>query len=423
MTGDKTFSISTSDRVWIEENFKWLIEIFGYPNQYQPLYSWDEKHFPESYNATDFLPHRFVEECARLFELDIENTLDPYPAFLSSSASTVLKRSVVFENNEFRMYLPSDLYGNRDLMVRELVLSLVEIKMREGELEFDMGGDDNHLFMYAAAIFLGAGFLLVDGFDGRSYEQPVIRWDGRQQLPARVYAFMLAFYCRISGCSQDVFLSSVNEQMRKVLIRAFAHLDEHPSNVFVQAEIDAHRLFSEADEFFENNLLEEAEQALQKVLFVTSDDHMKADVYNNMGYCHLRMGNLPKSITCFRKALSFGSEFGYANDNLGYALILSGELEKGKIYLDKAVQTRNNDLAYSYRNYALYYFRLNDFVRAEEMFNKAFAADVPVDLLEYHYSQFLIARGERDHAVQILRRAAGKNEPEVLNMLEELATK
>ena len=119
-----------------------------------------------------------------------------------------------------------------------------------------------------------------------------------------------------------------------------------------------------------------------------------------MGYNLLRVGEYEKSIPNFQNALQIESNYGYAYDNLGYALIQLGRLEEAKQQLDHARSTENNELAYSARNLALYY-----------------------QALEFHYAKFLICKGETHMGIEYLEKAVEIGEPEAIALKNELKDK
>jgi Tfp pilus assembly protein PilF len=138
-----------------------------------------------------------------------------------------------------------------------------------------------------------------------------------------------------------------------------------------------------------------------------------------MGYYYLRMKDYQQGMSNFRKALALGPEYGYANDNLGYALIMTGQLEEGRSYLERAMQTANNDAAYTFRNFALYHQRKKEFDLAEKFFQRAFDQQTPVDLLEYHYGEFLLEQGDAEKAKVFFQKSASKNEEEGISRLRQ----
>jgi tetratricopeptide (TPR) repeat protein len=148
---------------------------------------------------------------------------------------------------------------------------------------------------------------------------------------------------------------------------------------------------------------------------------MKADVYNNLGYYNIRLKNYEESVSYFKSSIKIIPDYGYANDNLGYALIQLGKLEEGKEFLEKALKTENNDIAYNYRNYALYYQAKGELNKTEYYFKKSFEFITdPVDLLEYHYADFLIKNGDTEKGLEFLKKAVDKGEPEAIEKLNKI---
>ncbi len=96
-------------------------------------------------------------------------------------------------------------------------------------------------------------------------------------------------------------------------------------------------------------------------------------------------------------------------------------MEEGKRFLDKALETESNDIAYTYRNYALYYQAKGDTNKAEDYFKKSFdSIKDSVDLLEYHYADFLINNDETNKGMEFLKKAVEKGEPEAIEKMNEI---
>jgi tetratricopeptide (TPR) repeat protein len=133
------------------------------------------------------------------------------------------------------------------------------------------------------------------------------------------------------------------------------------------------------------------------------------------------MQEYQKSILQFQKALEIRPGYGYANDNLGFAFIMSGDLDSGKFYLNTALKTENNDAGYSYRNFALYHQKRQEYEQAEEYFQKAFNNIlIPIDFLEYFYAQFLFEVGKKEDGMSFLKIAIEKGEPEAIKLMNSL---
>jgi tetratricopeptide (TPR) repeat protein len=248
-----------------------------------------------------------------------------------------------------------------------------------------------------------------------------IKWNYVSEMPQPVMAFSLATYANLTGDDDPSWKNEFKGDFKKMVEDAIAYLKANPNDLYDEMEVKANDLFNEANTHFDNNDMEHAISTLQKILFLTSDDMMKADVYNNMGYYYMRKKEYQQGISNFRKALAIAPEYGFANDNLGYALIMTGELEEGVSYLDKAMQTANNDIAYTFRNFALYHQCKKEYDLAEEFFQKSFEQHTPVDLLEYHYGEFLLEQGDIENAKQFFRKSAEKKEQEGISKLSQLS--
>jgi tetratricopeptide (TPR) repeat protein len=278
------------------------------------------------------------------------------------------------------------------------------------------------LFIYLAGIYYGFGVILAQNLlhAGRSDDGVwEIKWNYVSEMPQPVMAFSLATYANLTGDDDPLWKNEFKGDFKKMLEDAIVYLRKNPNDLYDEMEVKANDLFNEANDHFENHRLDAAISALQKILFLTKDDVMKADVYNNMGYYYLRMRDYEQGISNFRKALALGPEYGFANDNLGYALIMTGELEEGALFLEKALQTGNNDIAYTFRNFALYHQRKKEPGLAEEFFQKAFSQNTPVDLLEYHYAEFLMEQGDEENARLFFLKSAQKKEEEGLIRVSE----
>lgn len=181
--------------------------------------------------------------------------------------------------------------------------------------------------------------------------------------------------------------------------------------------------FEKSNEQYYSNDFRAAIDTLENVVKLTENRKLKSVALNNIGYYLQRLKEYEKSIPYFEQALAFDHEFGYAHDNLGYSLIKCGQLEEGKKSIAKALSIPNNEPSFSYRNMALYYWAKGEHAEAEKNFQIAFETEteeLPVDLLELHYAEFLLDQGETEKAMQFLGAAVEKGEPEAIAKMKEL---
>jgi tetratricopeptide (TPR) repeat protein len=399
------FRITEDDQAWVEENFRWLKIVFGYPNQHHEQVVLNAKFFPATFESQNLSVENALTDLCSLFALPRNHVRHVMLSDLRDSNNIpyqidgkAFECETELKKGGHTIYIANSLLKHQDRLLFCLIYEFVRIRLAESEIDYDAGGDDNGLFLYLAGIYYGFGVLLAQNLlhAGRSTDGMwEMKWNYGSEMPQQVMAFSLATYASMLGENNPAWKNEFKGDFRKMLEGALEYLRQNPNDLYDPAEVKANELFNLADEYFDKRDFEEAIATLQKVLFLTNDEHMKADVYNNMGYYYMIARDYKQGISNFRKALALGSEYGYANDNLGYALIMTGELEEGLSFVQKAIETGNNDPAYSFRNLALYYQHKNEFGRAEEYYKKAFKEGTPVDLLDVHYDEFLVLKGSK----------------------------
>jgi len=428
--GGQPFSISEGDRVWVEENFGWLKSVFGYPNKQEEQTVLTAAFFPATFSTPEVSVENVVTDLCRLFGIprdyvryDVLSDLRDHNDIPYQMEGVRFASETELKKGNHRLFVAYNMVKHRDRLVCSLIYEFIRIRLTESDLEFDVGGDDTGLFIYLAGIYYGFGVILVQHLLNTEHNEAArseIKWNYGSEMPRNVMAFSLATYANLSGDNHPKWKNEFPPDFRKLFEQAVTYLNNNPNDLYDEQEVRANDLFNQANDHFEKNEMDEAIATLQKILFITNDDVMKADVFNNMGYYYLRIKDYKLGISSFRKALALGPEYGFANDNLGYALIMTGELEEGKACIEKALATGNSDLAYSYRNLALYYQKKKDFVLAEHWYQRSLDMKVPVDLLEYHYGEFLMEQGNPEKAKVFFLTSALKSEEEGLSRLQEL---
>jgi tetratricopeptide (TPR) repeat protein len=427
--GKNGFPITQEDRRWVEENFRWLITVFGYPNRKEQQVLLTPQFFPSMFSNPVVRPDEIIDDLCKLFGIprgivthevltDLRDFNVPYEI-----EGKPFECETELRKGSHRIFIAKSLLVHRERLTFSLIHEFIRIRLTESDLEFDVGGDDTGLFIYLAGIYYGFGVILAQNLvlTGRHNDWAgEIKWNYVSDMPQMVMAFSLATYANLTGDPDPAWKKELAPDFRKLFDDAISFLHANPNDLYDEREVKANDLFNQANDFFDQNDLESAISTLQKILFVSSDDIMKADVYNNMGYYYMRKKDYQQAISNFYKALNLGPEYGFANDNLGYALILTGDLEEGKSYLEKAIKTGNNDVAYSYRNMALYHQRKGNFVLAEDFYQEAFSQEADVDLLAFHYGEFLLEQGEIERARSYFAQSAARKEEDGIRKLAEL---
>jgi tetratricopeptide (TPR) repeat protein len=425
-----TFRITEPDRLWVENNFRWLIEVFGYPYRESEQILLSENYFPQTFKSDKVLIENIIKDLCSLLQVNEEKVTfevvndirDAYGVPYEIEGKP-FETALETDKGEYKIHIANSLQKHPKRLIYSLVYEFIRIKLTDNKLQFD-NGDDTDLFIYLAGIYFGFGVLLSknlrdigivnDGF----WET---KWNYISEMPYEVMAFALATYSKLIEQDSPKWNHELPSDLRGLFEKAVKYLNNNPSELYNKKELDANELFKTAYDQYLNNEFEGAIINLQKILFLTNDDLLKADVYNNLGYYSLRLKNYEQAVSYFKSAINIIPDYGYANDNLGYALIQLGRLEEGKEFLGKALETENNDIAYTHRNFALYYQATGQVNKAQNYFEKSFDSITgSVDLLEYHYADFLIKNGETEKGLEFLKIAVEKGEPEAIEKMNEI---
>jgi tetratricopeptide (TPR) repeat protein len=328
---NRDFKITEEDRLWVEENFRWLKEVFGYPNKSEEQVLLTRKFFPATFSAETITIDNVIADMCQLFGISrdavkYETVIDlrDYNNVPYGIEGKAFECETELKKGQYTIFVANSLLKHPERLIYSLIYEFIRIRRTS-------------CTPVAAATECGK------------------KWNYISEMPQPVMAFSLATYANLRGEHDPSWKNEFNGDLKKMLESAIAYVKANPNDLYDEAEIKASDLFNQANDHFERNQLDEAIATLQKILFLTNDAHLKADVYNNMGYYYLQNKDYRQGISNFRKALALGPEYGFANDNLGYALIMTGELEEGVSYLEKAMETGNNDPAYTFRNFARYH--------------------------------------------------------------------
>ncbi|HEY3404738.1 MAG TPA: tetratricopeptide repeat protein, partial [Ohtaekwangia sp.] len=424
------------DRLWVEDNFRWLISVFGYPYRHDEQMLVSAKHFPNTFRSDKVVIENTIRDLCNLLQIpegivtfetitDIRDAQGvPYEL-----EGKPFETDLVVVNGNYKIVIANSLRSHPKRLFYDIIYEFIRIKLHHSNVPFDSGtgddtGNDTALFIYLAGIYFGFGVLLSQNLKDTGVVNDGFwetKWSYISDMPDEVMAFGLATYATLIEQDGSAWIDSLPRGLKTQFEKAMAYLREHPSPLYDRNELEATALFRKSDDQYAKNEFEEAVSSLQRVLFLTKDESVRTNVFNNLGYYNLRLKNYTQSVSYFRNAIQLLPEYGYANDNLGYALIQLVQLEEGKEWLDKALRTGNNDIAYTYRNLALYHQAKGELDDAENYFTKAFAAEtVPVDLLEYHYAEFLFQKGEQKKGLLYLHKAVEKGEPEAVEKMKTI---
>ena len=425
-----TFRITKSDRLWVEDNFNWLIKVFGYPYRESEQILLSENYFQKTFKDDRVLIENIILDLNSLLQIqegkiafEVVNDIRDTYGMPYEIEGKPFETELEVDDAKYKIHIANSLQKHPKRLIYSLVYEFIRIKLIDNKLQFDTG-DDTELFIYLAGIYFGFGVLLSQNLkdtgrvDDGFWET---KWNYISEMPNEIMAFALATYSKLIEQDSPKWKENLPSDLKSQFGKAIKYLNDNPSELYDKKELEVNELFKTAYDQYLKNQFDEAIANLQKILYLTNDDVMKADVYNNLGYYNIRLKNYEQSVSYFKSSINIIPDYGYANDNLGYALIQLGKLEEGKEFLEKALETENNDIAYTYRNYALYYQAKGEVNKAEEYFKKSFdSIKDSVDLLEYHYADFLIKIGQTEKGLVFLKKAVEKGEPEAINKMNEI---
>lgn len=421
--------ITEVDKEWVDDNFAWLIKAFGYPTRASEQLLFESKYFPKTFSSPEISIENLIHDFSLLLYLDASKIyfelqedvrdLQGVPYIIEGE---LLDSQTYFAENGCKIFIAKSLLNRPKRLISCLAYEFMKIRLNESGQEYQ--ANDTSLFIYLAAVCFRFGVLLVEnlvdigGADMAGWQE---RWNYISEMRSEVMAYALALHSKLIEQDHPAWEKKLPADIQATFVKSMKYLTDAPNALVYKNELIANDLFSQADKEYQNQKYEVAIATLEKILFLTNDQFLKMEVYNNLGYYQLRMNEVDKSILNFQKALEIDGNFGFAHDNLGYALIKKGSLEEGRKHLALAFESENNDEAYSYRNLALYYEAKGEMELAEEHFQLAFdGLTVPVDLLELHYGNFLINLGQNEKGREYLKMAVAKNEPEAIKQMNEL---
>lgn len=424
------FRITETDRNWVEDSFNWLIKGLGYPDTEREQVRISEKHFPKMFSTSERTLQNLIEDLSDLVGIDAakirfelrKDSRDvngvPFEIY-----GKPFETEIEVKEDGYTIHIAHSHVKRPTRLVFCLIGEFTKIRLTENKLPFD-SGEDSSLFLFIAGIYFGFGIPLSQNLTHMGIDNDgswETKWNFTSEMPNEVMAFALATYAKLLGPDSPEWKNELPNELKLQFELAVNYLNESPSKTLSKSELDAIVLYNQAGTQAQNNHFDSAISTLQKVLFLTEDEMLKASVYNDIGYYQLRTGDYGKGISNFQKALHLDPDFGFAYDNQGYALIKTGRIEEGKQQVEEALQTGTNDSAYTYRNFAIYHAAKNNVEKAEANFQLAFEAEtLPVDLLELDYANFLINQGDTEKAMHYLKKAVDKGEPEAIKRMAEV---
>ena len=416
----------------IQQNYEWLLTTYGYPEKLE-TFVFSEHYFPISFSSNRPNYKAFVADLCTLLQLDNSLIAINLHTDLSTSRWTPYFTEAMPAFAEFntpekqiKIHLLEGVLSNNKRTLRVLIQVLLKIKLFLHHEDYASWEDVEELSLIFG-IYLGFGALLAENTTDFGTEHTLNwtkSWDYRGPFTVHEISYIIALHFHAAKVAVQEQLPYFFNVIRPHILTAESEIAKAPPSFIHLTKAKASSLFFTAHLYFKQHDYNKAIDTLEQALPYCTDVYLKANIYNNLGYNLSRLSKYKKAIVQLNNALSTDKNHPFAHDNLGYCYIKIGALDLAKQHLDKALKNPRNNIAYSYRNLALYHDALSELEKAKHYFNKAFSyADEPVDLLAYYYGMHLIKTGNSSEAMQYIERSKEKGEPEGITKFNELNRK
>jgi tetratricopeptide (TPR) repeat protein len=426
--------ITSADQEWVTQIFQWLIKFCGKTEGIRPI-QFNENFFPCTFAGAQVSPENMIKDICQLLDMDpdlfsidyikdIRDT-DTIPYLIEGAAFRSDLQILYSETDlkkKYLLVLANKISGSLNPLLPAVLLEMTKAKLAEENLIYDEGG----LFIHLAAVYFGFGQILIDHLTDVGYRSDGVfqnRWRFRLEVPGPVIIYAMALFYHIYGHDQDPG-NQFSDEYREQFLLSAKNIRESKEDLFDYRPHSAQYKAGYFSHIGSKNCRDgqfiTGINAFRNALHFTDHNTREAAIlYNNIGYFTQRLAKFRESIPWFQKAIAINPLDGYAHDNLGLSLLLTGHHDEGKKFLDAAVTTGRNHPAYSLRNLAVYYMLKEEYELAEKTFMEAFGKNKQVDLLHYYYARLLIKTGRSKEALEHLQIAAASGEQEAIDLLHE----
>jgi tetratricopeptide (TPR) repeat protein len=421
--------ITEADQTWIEDSFTWLVDVVGLPyNLYQ--YELNIRSFPNSFDDSSFSPETFTEDVLSLMELSqlkitieyskgILDLYDPIGETQSDYYGVSFEKSL----DGYHIVVPTSLLEIKSHLIFNLIFVLTEINLVEFDLQYNIG-EDVDLFIHLAAAYFGFGLIILDnktsiGSSQNSFKES--KWSYVSSFPDEVLLYAIAFHALLTGSKQELMSYRLSNQNKLLLDEIILFQKAQKIPFTTTKEIKCNRLIITSNQLANNLKYKEAFESLQQAIAYNMNTALKTDVYNNMGYYLLLLGENKESIRYFEKSLDLNRGYAFPMTNLAFVYLQLKDTEKAKYWLRKADATEGTDPGFVHRNYGILNHQEANFSVSEFHFKEALKLEqIKIEVIYLFYAQLLIDMGKTEEAIIQLKLGKDRGEMDSLQLLNDL---
>lgn len=233
---EETFQIAEENRLWVEENFNWLISALGDPDRNNGQILFTEKFFPKTFKAGKVSAKDIVDDLCQLLMiqdekvfLEIRTDLRDTHGIPYEIEGNPFETDLEVRERKYIIHIANSLQKHPGRLINCLVCEFVRIKLTDSNLEFD-SGDDTDLFIYLAGIYFGFGVLLSQNLHdtGRTNDGFwETKWTYTSELPDEIMAYGLAFYSKLIEPNTPEWREYLPAELRREVEKAIEFLDKN----------------------------------------------------------------------------------------------------------------------------------------------------------------------------------------------------
>jgi len=267
------FRITESDRLWVENNFKWLIKVFGFPVKESEQILLTEDYFPNTFKADIVLIDNIIRDLCLLLQINeskvtfevITDIRDSYglPYEIEGKAFETDFQAI---DGCFKIIIANNLQKHHKRLIYCLIYEFIRIKLTDNNLQFDTG-DDTDLFIYLAGIYFGFGIILSQNLkdtgrvDDGFWET---KWNYISDMPNEIMAFGLATYSKLFELNTPKWKERLPSELKDQFEKAIKDFFEK-SFASATGPVDLLE-YHYADFLFRNGKIDEGLEYLKKAV-------------------------------------------------------------------------------------------------------------------------------------------------------------
>ena len=142
-----TFRIPDPDRLWVEESFRWLINVFGYPHRESEQILLSENYFPTSFKGDKVLIENIIKDLCSLLQIQeekisfevVHDIRDSYGMPYQIEGKP-FETELEIKEGKYKIHIANSLQKHPKRLIFSLVYEFIRIKLTDNKLQFDTGG-------------------------------------------------------------------------------------------------------------------------------------------------------------------------------------------------------------------------------------------------------------------------------------------